>query len=187
MLSYGSRNAYQLVEWMELQAIFGVSKVTAYNHSMTDETARIFLHYAEEGFVDFRQTVPFRTETTGSPFHNMKMHQGTTLNDCILRKHAQLQEDPHHWLWWVDCSTAAQQSVWNDGRDQSKVQPLGTWGRITASEIRSFLLNLHPTRTCPPSWWQWPTEQAWKRKSWQAPEDHNWPHNMHTCGSAPLC
>ena len=82
---YGSRNAYQLVEWMELQSIFGVSKVTAYNHSMTDETARIFLHYAEEGFVDFRQTVPFRTETTGSAYHNMKMHQGTTLNDCILR------------------------------------------------------------------------------------------------------
>ncbi len=83
--SYGSRNVYQLVEWMELQHILGVSKVTAYNHSMTDETARIFLHYADKGFVDFRQTVPFREETDGSPFHRMKMHQAPTVNDCIYR------------------------------------------------------------------------------------------------------
>lgn len=80
--SYSSRDVYQLVEWMELQQILGVSKVIVYNHSICDETARIFLHYVDEELVHFRQTHAF-WEETGSPHERVKQHKAPTINDCL--------------------------------------------------------------------------------------------------------
>ena len=80
--SYDSRNPYQLIEWMEMQKILGVSEVNAYNQSLDDATSRIFLHYAKEGFVNFRQTRPF-WNATGKTY--VQPHKTPTINDCIYR------------------------------------------------------------------------------------------------------
>ena len=82
--SYNERDPYQLVEWMELQKILGVSKVTVYNHSIADATSRIFKHFADEGFVEFRQTFRF-WEETGTPYRRVKQHKAPTINDCLYR------------------------------------------------------------------------------------------------------
>ncbi|CAH1776533.1 unnamed protein product [Owenia fusiformis] len=50
---------HRIVEWMELHKIWGVHKVTIYNSSIADESAKVFLHYQKEGFVDFRQAPQF--------------------------------------------------------------------------------------------------------------------------------
>ncbi|CAH1800304.1 unnamed protein product, partial [Owenia fusiformis] len=50
---------YRVVEWMELHKLWGVNKVTIYNSSIEDESAKVFLHYQKEGFVDFRQAPQF--------------------------------------------------------------------------------------------------------------------------------
>ena len=82
--SYSHRDPFQLVEWMEMQKILGVSKVTMYNHSISENTSRIFKHYVDEGFVEYRQTYPF-WEETGTGFARVKPHKAPTINDCMYR------------------------------------------------------------------------------------------------------
>ena len=81
-VSYWSFDLKRLVEWLEMQRILGVSLVTIYNNSLSEQNANIFRHYAKTGFVDFRQShnfVPYRAETT------IHMHMSPVINDCIYR------------------------------------------------------------------------------------------------------
>ena len=80
--TYGHRDPYQIIEWMELQRLWGAEKVIVYNHSMDAETARTLVHFAGQGIVDFRQSPPF-LRLRGKA--GAKLHQTPTINDCIYR------------------------------------------------------------------------------------------------------
>ena len=54
--SYGHLNGYQLIEWMELQKLLGVSMIGMYNYDLDSSTLAIIEHYVAEGFVDLHKT-----------------------------------------------------------------------------------------------------------------------------------
>ena len=54
MAQYGRVNPYRVIEWMELQRLFGVTKVGVYNDKVDNATIDVLRHYHDEGFVDLR-------------------------------------------------------------------------------------------------------------------------------------
>ncbi len=81
-VSYWRHNPYRLVEWLELQKIFGAGEVTIYNNSLSDETVQVLQLYIREGFVDFRQaphSMPDNGEIT------ILMNMSPVINDCMYR------------------------------------------------------------------------------------------------------
>lgn len=81
-VSYWKHNPYQIVEWMEMLKELGVSKVVVYNNSLNSESARIFQHYDQEGFIDFRQSWNFIPDYGEETIH---MHMSPVINDCVYR------------------------------------------------------------------------------------------------------
>ena len=80
--TYWFHEPYKIVEWMELHKLFGVSMVTIYNNSLDARSSRVFQHYANEGFVDFRHSYSFVPDPGELTIH---MHMSPVINDCILR------------------------------------------------------------------------------------------------------
>ena len=57
-------------------------KVTVYNNSLPYDISRVFMMYAQEGFVDFRQApnaMPDEGELT------ILLNMSPTINDCMYR------------------------------------------------------------------------------------------------------
>ena len=81
-VAYWHHNPYQIVEWMEMLRMLGVSKVTVYNNSLEKEAARVFLWYDRQGFVDFRQSHNFIRDPGELSIH---MHMSPVINDCMYR------------------------------------------------------------------------------------------------------
>ena len=81
-VSYWKQDPHHIVEWLEILRVMGVSGVTVYNNSLENESARIFLAYAKEGFVDFRQSHNFLRDEGELTIH---MHMSPVINDCMYR------------------------------------------------------------------------------------------------------
>ena len=81
-VSYWNHNPYRVVEWMEMQRILGAKSVKIYNNSLVKESADVFLHYAREGFVEFRQSHNFLPDLGELTIH---LHMSPVLNDCLYR------------------------------------------------------------------------------------------------------
>ena len=81
-VSYWNHTTDRIVEWMELNRLFGVSHVTVYNNSLSAEAARVFARYAASGFVDFRQSTNFIEDPAETNIH---LHMSPVINDCMYR------------------------------------------------------------------------------------------------------
>ena len=81
-VTYWNQNPFQIVEWMEMLQELGVSKVTIYNNSLTEEASRVFQYYDQLGFVDFRQSWSFIPDSGEITIH---MHMSPVINDCMYR------------------------------------------------------------------------------------------------------
>ena len=81
-VSYWNHTTDRIVEWMELNRIFGVNHVTVYNNSLSAEAARVFERYAASGFVDFRQSANFIDDPAETNIH---LHMSPVINDCMYR------------------------------------------------------------------------------------------------------
>ena len=81
-VSYLYFNPVRIVEWMEIQRLLGVSKVTVYNNSLEKQTSDVFRHYDSQGFVDFRQSHNFVKVEHETTYH---LHVSPVINDCIYR------------------------------------------------------------------------------------------------------
>lgn len=81
-VTYWRHDPYRIVEWMELLREMGVSLVTIYNNSLTEDATRVFQYYDDTGFVDFRQSHNF-VALEGE--HTIHMHMSPVINDCMYR------------------------------------------------------------------------------------------------------
>ena len=81
-VAYWQHDPYRIVEWMELQRLWGVERVTVYNNSLAAPSAAVFRHYADEGFVDFRQSHNFVHDGSETAIH---LHMSPVINDCMYR------------------------------------------------------------------------------------------------------
>ena len=81
-VSYWKQDPHHIVEWLEMLRILGVNGVTVYNNSLEQDAADVFLEYAKEGFVDFRQSHNFMDDEGELTIH---MHMSPVINDCMYR------------------------------------------------------------------------------------------------------
>ena len=67
---------------MKISLSLSFYKVTVYNNSLPYDISRVFMMYAQEGFVDFRQApnaMPDEGELT------ILLNMSPTINDCMYR------------------------------------------------------------------------------------------------------
>lgn len=83
-VAYWHQDPYRIVEWMELHRIFGVAEVTVYNNSLHPAAARVYQHYANKGFVDFRQA-PNAVNSPPDDEEVILLNMSPVLNDCMYR------------------------------------------------------------------------------------------------------
>ena len=76
--SYSPIAVEQVVEWMELNRIVGVSHVTIYNHSIPNSWDRMLKLYVREGFVNILSMGPLRGDSFKQP-------RATSINDCLYQ------------------------------------------------------------------------------------------------------
>lgn len=79
---------YELVEWVEINKLFGADYFTFYNTSISRNVTAIIKKYTEEGFIETVDwKIPFKT-VGGSEEHHSEIHyygQLAAINDCLYR------------------------------------------------------------------------------------------------------
>ena len=80
---YGKEwDLFEIVEWIELLKILGVTRVGVYNNALGPEAYRVFQYYDTKGFVDLRQSWNFLPDPGLLTSH---LHWTPVINDCIYR------------------------------------------------------------------------------------------------------
>lgn len=81
--AYGEMDPYQMIEWLELQKILGVSLVGISVYAFSNLTLKVLQHYADEGFVDLRQTNHIYPDDEEQQLYWLQL--SPIINDCMYR------------------------------------------------------------------------------------------------------
>ncbi|KAL4224748.1 hypothetical protein ACF0H5_015445 [Mactra antiquata] len=84
-------NQYQLIEWIEMNRIYGAKKFVIYNHSSNSEVGKVLDFYSKRGIAEVVQwNLPIKTQTvTSQGFQKANIHyygQEAAINDCLYRE-----------------------------------------------------------------------------------------------------
>ena len=79
-VKFNYSNVHQLVEWVEINSMFGAQKFVLYNHSGSDVLQPYIQNYVDEGKVDF---LPWPLEVDSKSIKNLG-HMAL-INDCLYR------------------------------------------------------------------------------------------------------
>lgn len=80
---YWDHNPFKVVEWLELQRLFGVGEITVYNNSLDSVTSMILEHYAQvDHLVVIRQSPRVLKDDSEL---TILMNMSPAINDCMYR------------------------------------------------------------------------------------------------------
>ena len=79
---YWHQDPTRLIEWLELNRIWGVKEITVYGNELDDATTAVFTDYAHQGLVDFCQMPNIIDDD--SEF-TILLNMSPAINDCMYR------------------------------------------------------------------------------------------------------
>ena len=88
---FGCLNSYQLIEWMEIQKLLGVSKVIIHNNTQCEDASRVLEAYGRQGLVEIRQdhtvlpVVDMKYRVWNMIRHELFTRDPLMLTDCMYR------------------------------------------------------------------------------------------------------
>ena len=81
-IAFGQFPWHELIEWIELTKILGVSEFNIYNGSMHQNLRPLFKYYEDQGLVRLHQMPPPQFDYSKM---GVKLSMPASLNDCMLR------------------------------------------------------------------------------------------------------
>ena len=93
-ISFGTVSPLELVEWMELVRLLGVSHVHVYNSTLTGDAVKVFDYYQKQGLLSVH---PMPPAVSAFNKKGAKLGSPASLNDCMLRNLY-----TYHYLIFVD-------------------------------------------------------------------------------------
>ena len=82
-IAFGQLKPDELIEWFELNRMFGVAEFNIYNSTLTSHADKVLRYYVNKGVLNLRQMPP--PAANNFSVASIKLASPSSLNDCLLR------------------------------------------------------------------------------------------------------